>query len=104
VDLGALGIRIDWGLAPQRLQEGDLSTVAPELAQLIRDLAHEPFIVRAAEKFSCDPLVLVIALLARSASRRNRAARRVAQAILSNRQTDELESRLARHLRAAALA
>jgi hypothetical protein len=101
VDLGALGIRIDWGLAPQRLQEGDLSTVTFELAQLIRDLAHEPFIVRAAEKFGCDPLALVIALLARAASRRNRAARRVAQAILANRQTDELESRLARHLRAA---
>jgi hypothetical protein len=101
-DLGALAAQIDWGIAPQRLQGGDLSTVAPELARLIRDLAHEPFIVRAAEKIGCDPLVLVIALLARAASRRNRAARRLAQAILANRHTDDLEARLARHLRAVA--
>ena len=101
-DLGALGARIDWGLAPQRLQGGDLSTVEPELARLIRDLARETFIVRAAEKIGCDPLILVIALLARAASRRNRAARRLAQAILANRRTEEIESRLARRLRGAA--
>jgi hypothetical protein len=102
-DLGALGARIDWGLAPQRLQGGDLSTVQPELARFIRDLAREAFIVQAAEKIGCDPLVLVIALLARAASRRNRAARRLAQAILANRRTEEIESRLARHLRGAAV-
>ena len=56
----------------------------------------------AAEKIGCDPLVLVIALMARAASRRNRAARRLAQAILANRRTDEIESRLARHLRGVA--
>jgi hypothetical protein len=99
LDIAALGVRIDWNFAPQRLQGGDLSSIAPDLAQLIHGLAREPGIVEAAGRFGCEPVVLVIALLARSAARRSRAAERIARAILGDRPTDDIEAHLTRHLR-----
>jgi hypothetical protein len=99
LDIVALSARIDWNFAPQRLQEGDLSSVTADLAQLIHSLAREPDIVEASGRFGCEPVVLVIALLARSAARRSRAAERIARAILGDRPTDDIEAHLARHLR-----
>jgi hypothetical protein len=103
VDLAALSQRIPWELAPQRLQEGDLSDLEPDLAQTIRRLAGEPVIARAAKDIGCDPVVLIIALLARAAASRNRAAARLARAILGERPTDQLEAQFERHLRHAAM-
>jgi hypothetical protein len=97
-DLAALCRRIPWELAPQRLQEGDLSDLEPNLAQTIRRLAGEPMIARTAKDMDCDPVALVIALLARVAAPRNRAAARVARAILGERPTGHLEAQLARHV------
>ncbi len=99
LDIAALSVRIDWNFAPQRLQGGDLSGIAPDLAQLIHGLAREPGIVEAAGRFGCEPIVLVIALLARTAARRSRAADRIARAILGDRPTDDIEAQLARRLR-----
>jgi hypothetical protein len=98
-EVSALSARIDWNFAPQRLQGGDLSSIAPDLAQLIYGLAREPGIVEAAGRFGCEPIVLVIALLARAAARRSRAADRIARAILGDRPTDDIEAQLAQRLR-----
>jgi hypothetical protein len=98
-EVEALSARIDWNLAPQRLQDGDLSSVTPDLAQLIGRLAREPGIVEAAKRFGCAPVVLVIALLARAAARRSRAADRIARAILGDQPTDDIEAQLAQRLR-----
>jgi hypothetical protein len=98
-EVAALSARIDWNLAPQRLQEGDLSSVTPDLAQLIGGLAREPGIVAAAKRFGCAPVVLVIALLARAAADRSRAAERIARAILRGRPADDVEALLAQRLR-----
>jgi hypothetical protein len=100
-DLAALSRRVPWGLAPQRLQAGDLSDLEPDLAQTIRRLASEPMIARAAKDFGCDPVALVIALLARAAAPHIRAAARVARAILGDRPTDAIEAQLSQHLRRA---
>ncbi|HUD87757.1 MAG TPA: VIT domain-containing protein [Xanthobacteraceae bacterium] len=98
-EVAALSVRIDWNLAPQRLQEGDLSSVTSDLAQLIGGLAREPGIVAAAKRFGCAPVVLVIALLARAAADRSRAAERIARTILRGRPADDIEALLAQRLR-----
>jgi hypothetical protein len=70
-NLAASSPRIPWELAPQRLQARDLSDLEPDLAKTIRHLASEPAITRAAKDIGCDPVVPVIALLARAAAPRN---------------------------------
>jgi hypothetical protein len=102
-DLAALSRRIPWELAPQRLQDGDLSDLEPDLEKTIRCLAGDPAIARAAKDIGCDPVVLVIALLARTAASRNRTAARLARAILGERPTDQLEAQFERHLRNAVM-
>lgn len=99
LDLDALSRRIPWDRAPQRLQSGDISDLDADVAQAIRRLATEPIIVRAARDLGCDPIVLVIALLARAAAARERTAARVARAILGERPTHQLEAELAQHRR-----
>jgi hypothetical protein len=78
----ALGI--DWDTSPNQLVAGDLSALDPENALLIRLAATRPEIIACAKQFNLDPVVLVVALLARSRSAADRSAARIAKAILGD--------------------
>ncbi len=91
VSFADLGARIDWDREPGRLQIGDISGLEPRVAERLYLAAEVPEIVKYAERIGIDALVLVIALLARSQSQRNRSAQRIANAILRNESPDELE-------------
>jgi hypothetical protein len=60
--LAALVGRVDWDLAPTKLQSGDLSGLDEELAEAIRIAAHEPGVAALAQQLNISPVVLVIAL------------------------------------------
>ena len=100
VDLAALAAYIDWDAAPQRLQSGDLAGLDGALADMIRRIAAELFVVQEARNAGCDPVVFVIALLAKAVGRRNRTADRIARAILGERVTDEVLAETDRLVRA----
>src|SRR5579883_766094 len=80
--MAALAARIDWDAAPQRLQAGDLAGLDGSLADAIRRIAAEPWVIKDARDAGCDPVVLVIALLAKAVAHSNRTADRIARAIL----------------------
>ena len=71
---------IDWDLAPQKLQAGDLSMLPDYAAQAVREAAAHDDVVALARTLGLDPVVLVIGLLA-SAARKHRSAARLARAI-----------------------
>jgi hypothetical protein len=81
----ALAARINWDAAPQRLQAGDLGGLDQWLANIIRRIAAEPFVIERARAAGCEPVRFVIAVLASSAATRNRTAERVARAIIGER-------------------
>jgi hypothetical protein len=83
-DLSALGAKIDWNAAPQRLQTGDLSALDPDVAQAIRAAAASTEVLALASKFALDPIVLVVALIAPSEASRSRSAARLAKAIFGD--------------------
>jgi hypothetical protein len=83
-DLSALGAKIDWNAAPQRLQVGDLSTLDPDVAHAIRSAAATAEVLTLAGKFALDPIVLVLGLIARSEAPKNRSAARLAKAIFGD--------------------
>jgi hypothetical protein len=87
--LAALAAGIDWDAAPQRLQAGDLAGLDGALADAIRRIAAELFVIQEARNAGCDPVVFVIALLAKTVARRSRTADRIARAILGDRPTGE---------------
>lgn len=90
--LPGVGSKIDWDISPNQLLAGDLSALDPHDACLIEDAAALPEVIALAKLINVDPIVLVVALIARSQSRRNRSAARIAKAILGNRFTEELRS------------
>ena len=79
--------RIDWARAPQELVAGDLSGLDPETASAIRDAAKTEAVRKLAAELGLDPVVLVIALLARTET--NYSARRIARTILHGRVYEE---------------
>jgi hypothetical protein len=80
-DIDLYGTReIDWNLAPQKLQSGDLSLLPPHVGQAIRLIANHSDVVALSRTLGLDPVVLVIGLLA-YASRKHRSAARLARAI-----------------------
>ena len=83
-DLSGLGARIDWAAAPQRLQAGDLSALDREVARAIQTAAALTEVVVLARQLALDPVALVIGLIARSESSRNRSAARLAKAIFGD--------------------
>ena len=78
--LSPVARNIDWDLAPQKLQAGDLSMLPDYAAQAIREAAAHDDVVALARTLGLDPVVLVIGLLA-SAARKHRSAARLARAI-----------------------
>lgn len=80
---------IDWGRAPASLLTGDLSGLDPAVANAIRDLAASDAARRIATDFGLDPVLLIIALLARMAAANDRSAQRIARTILHNRTDDD---------------
>ena len=91
-DLSGLGERIDWDLAPQSLQAGDLSTLNPSVVQTIRDTAKIAEVIALARQLGVDPTVLVVGLIARAEAVRNRSAARIAKAIFGNTPSVELDA------------
>jgi hypothetical protein len=79
--------RIDWARAPQELVAGDLSGLDPQTASAIRDVAKTEAVCKLAAELGLDPVVLVIALLARTET--NYSARRIARTILRDRVYDD---------------
>src|SRR4029450_5828721 len=81
VDLSSLGAEINWDLAPQRLQAGDLSTLDRDVARAIQTAAALTEVVVLARQLALDPVAVVVGLIARFESSRNRSATRLAKAI-----------------------
>lgn len=98
-DLATLAARIAWDAAPQRLQAGDLTGLDGALADPIRRIAAELFVIQEARSAGCEPLVFVIALLARTVARRSRTADRIARAILGDRATGDIFTEIDRLVR-----
>jgi Vault protein inter-alpha-trypsin domain/von Willebrand factor type A domain len=84
VDLSSLGAEIDWDLAPQQLQAGDLSTLDRDVARAIRSAAAITEVAAFARQFALDPVAMVVGLIARFESSRNRSAARLAKAIFGD--------------------
>jgi Vault protein inter-alpha-trypsin domain/von Willebrand factor type A domain len=93
VDLGGMAARIDWEADPDAFRRGDLSALAPRIAQAVRVAAALPEIEALARKLGLDALVLVIALLARTAAS-SRSAQRIARATLKQAQAADIEDAL----------
>jgi hypothetical protein len=90
--LPGVGSKIDWDISPNQLLAGDLSALDPQDAQLIKDAAALPEVIALAKRMNVDPIVLIVALVARSQSRGNRSAARIAKAIFGGRIPQELRS------------
>jgi hypothetical protein len=84
VDLSSLGAKVDWDVAPQQLQAGDLSVLDRDVARAIQYAAALTKVVVLARQFALDPVALVIGLIARSESSRSRSAARIAKAIFGD--------------------
>jgi hypothetical protein len=82
VDLLAIARSLNWDLAPDRLQGGDLGDLGATVQEAIRNAAAKPDVVALAGKLGVQPIVLVIALMAHAVAQQNRSARRLARAIL----------------------
>ena len=91
-DLSQLGARIDWDLAPMKLQAGDLSNLDQSVVNTIREAAGAAEVVELAESLGLDPIVLVVALIALSEASGNRSAARIARSIIGDRAPDEIDS------------
>jgi hypothetical protein len=74
--------QIDWDADPEALRRGDLADVPRAAVRPIRAAATVPEVVALASALGIDPMIAVIALLARAAGRSNRSAERLARAIL----------------------
>jgi hypothetical protein len=92
VDLGDLVGLIDWDADPEALRRGDLSDLPMSLVMAIQAAARLPEIAAFARTLGIDPVVAVVALLARAAGRSSRSAQRLARAILGRAQAGDLET------------
>lgn len=89
MDVGTLANLIDWEGTQQQLMAGDLSAVDPRFAAMIRTAAADRDVRRLATLLKRDPVVVVIALLARSRARANAAARHIADTVLAGSGYDD---------------
>src|SRR5205085_12376061 len=80
--LYAVAKLIDWDDNPEGLRQGDLSGLPAGLAKLIRAAAQQADIVALARTLGVDPVVVVIALIAREHGGTSRSAKRIARAVL----------------------
>jgi hypothetical protein len=63
--LRGLARKIGWDDNPEALRQGDLSGLAPDVILAIRRAAELPEVVHLAQMLGVDPVIVVIALLAR---------------------------------------
>ena len=94
LQLLALAEAVDWDMAPNQLQIGDLSVLDEGVAHEIRRLAHEVEFVELAQNLGIDPVVLLIGIVAHIQSSRNRTAARIGKAILGDRSVEDLMTSL----------
>ena len=92
LDLSDIGTNIDWGIEPDRLRVGDLSSLDQAIVVKIQDAAALMEAVTLAKYLSIDPIVLIVGLLARSEAKKNRTAARIATALLGKAPSRELTS------------
>ena len=90
--LSKIGSRIDWDISPNHLLNSDLSALDPQDAWLIERAAALQEVIALAKQMNIDPIVLIVALIARSQSLRSRSAARIAKAIFGDGFTEELRS------------
>jgi Vault protein inter-alpha-trypsin domain/von Willebrand factor type A domain len=90
--LSRIGSTIDWDISPNHLLNSDLSALDPQDAWLIERAAALQEVIALAKQMNIDPIVLIVALIARSQSLRNRSAARIAKTIFSDGFTEELRS------------
>jgi hypothetical protein len=92
VDLSDLSDLIDWDADPEALRRGDLSGLPATVVMAIQSAAQQPEIVAFARTHGIDPVLAVIALLARAAGRSNRSAQRLSRTLLGGVQGADLEA------------
>jgi hypothetical protein len=95
LDLGRALARIDWDADPDALRCGDLSLLLPNVAALIAEAARLPAIDTLAQAAGLDPVVVVIALLAKAAGNTSRSAGRIARNLIGNADTAAIERGMA---------
>lgn len=88
-DLSRIARTTNWDFAPDRLQAGDLGGLSSSIQAAIRVAAAKPDVIAFARKLGLDPVVLVVALMARAVASQNRSARRIARALLPGAATEE---------------
>jgi hypothetical protein len=98
LDLSGIGANINWDVEPDRLRGGDLSELDRPIAGAIQDAAELTEVSALARRLGIDPVIMIVGLIARNEAQKNRTAARIAKAILTNVNEDELTA-LARTLR-----
>jgi hypothetical protein len=88
---------IDWDADPEALRKGNLWQLPSIVQQEIRSAAEMSAVAECAAILGLDPVVFVIALLARVAERSNHSARRLAHAVLGTKSSARVTSAM-RHL------
>jgi len=83
--LGYLAERIDWDADPEALRRGDLCQLPSDIRQKIRSAAEIPTVATCAVALGLDPVVFVVALLARFCERSNWSAKRLAHSVLGTK-------------------
>jgi hypothetical protein len=82
LDLSDMLHHIDWDADPDALRRGDLGLLSPLLVVLLQQAAKVPAVDALAWSAGLDPLVAVIALMAKASARSSRAADRLARNLL----------------------
>lgn len=89
---------IDWGDDPERLLEGDLSKLTPEVQLFVAELSVKDEIEALSQRFGVPALVVAIVLLAEIAATEDRLAERAWNAFFK-RWEEKINERLDRKLR-----
>lgn len=82
---GYLAERIDWDADPEALRRGDLWQLPSDIRQKIRSAAEIPTVASCADALGLDPVVFVVALLARFCERSNWSAKRLAHSVFGTK-------------------
>jgi hypothetical protein len=91
-DLLGIGSKIDWDTSPNQIIAGDTSELDPIDARMIEQAAATTEVIALAKRMNINPIVLIIALIARSKSLGNRSAHRIAKAIIGPSFAKEAQS------------
>jgi hypothetical protein len=94
ISLRGTANRIGWNNDPEALRRGDLSGLPGDVNAAIRTAAQGPEVIALAHALGLDPIVVVIALIARSCGWSNRSAQRLARQILGKPAADLIDAAL----------